>query len=107
MKFGTISNLAEFNCKQFGTLVTVIMIVGVFRMAGAMPKRGVDSNRCEIVRFYKLHTSKDLVEPISMIVPRKVRNNAHYSDIFSDGFPKLPSYCIIILMLKSDNQFVC
>ena len=82
MKFGMISNLAEFNCKQFGTLVTVIMIVGVFRMAGAMPKRGVDSNRCEIVRFYKLHTSKDLVEPISMIVPRKVGNNPLTIPIF-------------------------
>ena len=37
-----------------------------------MPKRGVDTSKCEIARFYKLHTSKDLCEPVSMIVPRKV-----------------------------------
>jgi len=39
---------------------------------GMMPKRGVDTSKCEIARFYKLHTSKDLCEPLSMIVPRKV-----------------------------------
>ena len=38
-----------------------------------MPKRGVDTARCEVVRFYKLHAQKDICEPISMIVPRKVR----------------------------------
>lgn len=36
-----------------------------------MPKKGVDTRKCEIVRFYKLHTMKDVVEPLSMIVPRK------------------------------------
>ena len=40
---------------------------------GMMPKRGVDTARCELVRFYKLHAQKDICEPISMIVPRKVR----------------------------------
>jgi len=39
---------------------------------GMMPKRGVETSKCEIARFYKLHTSKDLCEPLSMIVPRKV-----------------------------------
>ena len=39
---------------------------------GMMPKRGVDTSKCEIARFYKLHTSKDLCEPLAMIVPRKV-----------------------------------
>ena len=38
-----------------------------------MPKRGCDAIQCEIFRFYKLHASKGLVEPISMIVPRKVK----------------------------------
>jgi len=37
-----------------------------------MPKRGCDTNRCEIARFYKLHAARNFVEPISMIVPRKV-----------------------------------
>ncbi|XP_041355950.1 coronin-2B-like isoform X3 [Gigantopelta aegis] len=41
------------------------------RGLGVMPKRGCDINKCEIVRFYKLHAGKNLVEPISMIVPRK------------------------------------
>ena len=40
--------------------------------SGQMPKRGCEVKRCEIVRFYKLHTTKEAVEPISMIVPRKV-----------------------------------
>lgn len=41
-----------------------------------MPKKGVNARKCEIVRFYKLHTMKDVVEPLSMIVPRKV-NTLH------------------------------
>ena len=36
-----------------------------------MPKRGVDPAKCEIMRFFKLYATKDFVEPISMIVPRK------------------------------------
>ena len=34
-----------------------------------MPKRGVDTTKCEIVRFYKLHPNK--IEPVSFTVPRK------------------------------------
>jgi len=37
-----------------------------------MPKRGCDATQCEIFRFYKLHATKGMCEPISMIVPRKV-----------------------------------
>jgi coronin-2 len=44
---------------------------------GVLPKRGCDTMQCEIFRFYKLHATKDMVEPISMIVPRK-------SEIFQD-----------------------
>lgn len=36
-----------------------------------MPKRGLDVNVCEVFRFYRLIAIKDLVEPLSMIVPRK------------------------------------
>ncbi|XP_036969203.1 coronin-2B-like isoform X2 [Acanthopagrus latus] len=38
---------------------------------GVMPKRGLDVNACEVFRFYRLIAIKDLVEPLSMIVPRK------------------------------------
>uniref|UniRef100_A0A3Q1ISE5 Coronin n=1 Tax=Anabas testudineus TaxID=64144 RepID=A0A3Q1ISE5_ANATE len=38
---------------------------------GVMPKRGLDVNACEVFRFYRLIAVKDLVEPLSMIVPRK------------------------------------
>ena len=41
------------------------------RGLGYMPKRGLDTSKCEIFRWYKLHAQKSLVEPISMIVPRK------------------------------------
>ncbi|CAB1322035.1 unnamed protein product, partial [Coregonus sp. 'balchen'] len=39
------------------------------RGMGYMPKRGLDVNKCEIARFYKLHERK--CEPIIMTVPRK------------------------------------
>lgn len=39
---------------------------------GVMPKRGLDVSACEIFRFYKLIPTKNLIEPISMIVPRQV-----------------------------------
>ncbi|XP_030074104.1 coronin-1C isoform X1 [Microcaecilia unicolor] len=45
------------------------------RGMGFMPKRGLDVNKCEISRFYKLHERK--CEPIIMTVPRK-------SDLFQD-----------------------
>uniref|UniRef100_A0A7N8YHF1 Coronin n=1 Tax=Mastacembelus armatus TaxID=205130 RepID=A0A7N8YHF1_9TELE len=38
---------------------------------GVMPKRGLDVSTCEVFRFYRLIAVKDLVEPLSMIVPRK------------------------------------
>ncbi|XP_031448329.1 coronin-1C isoform X1 [Phasianus colchicus] len=45
------------------------------RGMGFMPKRGLDVNKCEIARFFKLHERK--CEPIIMTVPRK-------SDLFQD-----------------------
>ncbi|XP_034756981.1 coronin-2B [Etheostoma cragini] len=36
-----------------------------------MPKRGLDVSACEVFRFYRLIAVKDLVEPLSMVVPRK------------------------------------
>ncbi|KAM7394390.1 hypothetical protein PAMP_021195 [Pampus punctatissimus] len=38
---------------------------------GVMPKRGLDVSSCEVFRFYKLVTTKSLIEPLSMIVPRR------------------------------------
>ena len=37
----------------------------------SMPKRFLDHKSCEVMRFFKLH-NKGFVEPIQMIVPRKV-----------------------------------
>ncbi|XP_061664156.1 coronin-2B-like [Syngnathoides biaculeatus] len=42
-----------------------------------MPKRGLDVNICEIFRFYRLIAVKGLVEPLSMIVPRKESATFH------------------------------
>uniref|UniRef100_A0AAY4CC81 Coronin n=1 Tax=Denticeps clupeoides TaxID=299321 RepID=A0AAY4CC81_9TELE len=42
---------------------------------GYMPKRGLEVNKCEIARFYKLHERK--CEPVVMTVPRK-------SDLFQE-----------------------
>lgn len=43
---------------------------------GVMPKHGLDVSACEVFRFYKLVTLKGLIEPISMIVPRRVSGAA-------------------------------
>ena len=42
-----------------------------YRSAGCMPKRHLDYMHCEVMRFFGL-TSKNVVEPLSMKVPRKV-----------------------------------
>lgn len=47
----------------------------LFLSAGVMPKHGLDVAACEVFRFYKLVTLKGLIEPISMIVPRRVSRN--------------------------------
>ncbi|XP_036399200.1 coronin-2B-like isoform X1 [Megalops cyprinoides] len=47
---------------------------------GVMPKRGLDVGACEVFRFYKLVTQRSLVEPISMIVPR--RSETYQEDIY-------------------------
>ncbi|XP_025083235.1 coronin-2B-like isoform X3 [Pomacea canaliculata] len=59
------------------------------RGLGMMPKRGCDIRRCEITRFYKLHGAKNLVEPISMIVPRKGDN--FQEDIYPPTASTIPS----------------
>ncbi|XP_076438878.1 coronin-1A-like isoform X3 [Babylonia areolata] len=59
------------------------------RGLGVMPKRGCDARRCEIVRFYKLHAAKNLVEPISMIVPRK--SDCFQEDVFPPTASTIPS----------------
>lgn len=56
---------------------------------GVMPKRGVDVSACELFRFYKLHATKDMVEPISMIVPRK--SSVFQEDIFPDTSAPQPA----------------
>ncbi|NXF41822.1 COR2B protein, partial [Nyctibius bracteatus] len=48
--------------------------------AGVMPKHGLDVSACEVFRFYKLVTLKGLIEPISMIVPR--RSETYQEDIY-------------------------
>ncbi|XP_054843138.1 coronin-2A [Eublepharis macularius] len=47
---------------------------------GTMPKRGLDVSSCEIFRFYKLIPVKSLIEPVSMIVPR--RSESYQEDIY-------------------------
>uniref|UniRef100_A0A3Q2CSY9 Coronin n=1 Tax=Cyprinodon variegatus TaxID=28743 RepID=A0A3Q2CSY9_CYPVA len=47
---------------------------------GVMPKRGLDVTSCEVFRFYKVVIVKSLIEPISMIVPR--RSESYQEDIY-------------------------
>ncbi|XP_054161740.1 coronin-2B-like isoform X2 [Oppia nitens] len=59
------------------------------RGLGVMPKRGLDIYRCEVFRFYKLHATRPVCEPISMIVPRK--SQQFQSDIFPDTTAPTPA----------------
>ena len=59
------------------------------RSLGVMPKRGVDVMACEITRFYKLHTVRDMVEPISMVVPRKTE--IFQDDIYPETSAPIPA----------------
>lgn len=56
---------------------------------GVMPKRGLDVSSCEIFRFYKLITTKNLIEPVSMIVPR--RSESYQEDIYPPTAGARPS----------------
>ena len=56
---------------------------------GILPKRGVDVLSCEVFRMYKLHATKDLVEPISMIVPRK--SDTFQEDIYPETAAPTPA----------------
>ncbi|XP_068166628.1 uncharacterized protein [Antennarius striatus] len=57
------------------------------RGMGYMCKRGLDVNKCEITRFYKLHERK--CEPIVMTVPRK--SDLFQEDLYPDTAGSDPS----------------
>jgi hypothetical protein len=59
------------------------------RGLGFMPKRGLDVTKNEIFRFYKLHATGGICEPISMIVPRK--SEMFQEDIYPDTLSGIPS----------------
>lgn len=59
---------------------------------GWMPKRGLNVSACEIFRFYKLHASGNIVEPISFIVPRK--SNLFQPDLYPDTLSTKPAMTI-------------
>jgi len=56
-------------------------------LIGVMPKHGLDVGACEVFRFYKLVTLKGLIEPISMIVPRRVSISTMKKLVPSSRFP--------------------
>lgn len=59
------------------------------RGMGVMPKRGLDPEKCEVFRFYKLHATRPLCEPISMIVPRK--STLFQNDLYPDTSAPTPA----------------
>ncbi|KAI5728671.1 hypothetical protein M8J77_019366 [Diaphorina citri] len=59
------------------------------RGLGFMPKRGCDVTQCEIFRFFKLHTTRNMCEPISMIVPRK--SDQFQDDLYPDTAAPVPA----------------
>lgn len=59
---------------------------------GCMPKRGLNVSICEIFRFFKLHGSGNIVEPISFIVPRK--STLFQADLYPDTLSTKPAMTI-------------
>ena len=49
------------------------------RALALMPKRGLRLLRCEIARFYKLHATGNLCEPVAIICPR--RNDTIFQEV--------------------------
>lgn len=47
------------------------------------------TSQCEVFRFYKLHATKGLCEPISMIVPRK--SDQFHDDLYPDTAAAIPA----------------
>jgi len=54
-----------------------------------VPKRALDTSRCEIARYLKL--TKNSVIPLSFCVPRKTGADIFQEDIFPDCFAGVPS----------------
>ncbi|KAG8036659.1 hypothetical protein G9C98_003981 [Cotesia typhae] len=59
------------------------------RGLGVMPKRGINTSTCEVFRFFKLHATRGMCEPISMIVPRK--SDQFQEDLYPDTVGTTPS----------------
>ncbi|XP_057338344.1 coronin-2B-like isoform X2 [Microplitis mediator] len=59
------------------------------RGLGFMPKRGINTSTCEVFRFFKLHATRGMCEPISMIVPRK--SDQFQEDLYPDTVGTTPS----------------
>uniref|UniRef100_A0A8B9LDY2 Coronin n=1 Tax=Astyanax mexicanus TaxID=7994 RepID=A0A8B9LDY2_ASTMX len=74
---------------------------------GVMPKHGLDVGACEVFRFYKLVTLKGLIEPISMIVPRRPlpRNMPHivYSTFGSVSYEFVRCFAFSGVVLNSSS----
>ncbi|XP_043088537.1 coronin-2B isoform X1 [Puntigrus tetrazona] len=58
------------------------------RGLGVMPKRGLNTSACEIFRFYRLVTVRDLLEPLSFCVP--AGTSADVSETHRRGSRPLP-----------------
>lgn len=65
-----------------------------------MPKRGCEVSHCEIFRFYKLHTTKGMCEPVSMVVPRKVCKYSLFSSILR-VFTSFISLCYLTVCITA------
>lgn len=85
------------------------------RGLGVMPKRGVSTSQCEIFRFYKLHATKGICEPISMIVPRK--SDQFHDDLYPDTAAPRPALSAqewiqgcnaypLLMSMKTGERFV-
>ncbi|XP_063978268.1 coronin-2B-like isoform X2 [Diachasmimorpha longicaudata] len=59
------------------------------RGLGIMPKRGINTSTCEVFRFFKLHATRGMCEPISMIVPRK--SDQFQEDLYPDTVGTTPA----------------
>ncbi|BFZ14229.1 hypothetical protein BsWGS_17268 [Bradybaena similaris] len=90
-----VAGKGDGNIRYFEIDVGTVQFLNTYQTSlpqrglGMMPKRGVDPFKNEVARFYKLHASKNLVEPVSMIVPRKAEG--FQPDVFPPTASVIPS----------------
>lgn len=78
---------------------TFVFGIVLQKALGFMPKRGLNTQICEIFRFYKLHAAGSICEPIAMIVPRR---STMFQSKFRKIVPKFDCNCYTRVLILNN-----